>query len=178
MPADYRPGMAGPQEIVDALHTRFGAAITASFVLDKHPRVHLNAPDWPAVAGFLKNEPSLAFDWLSSLGGLDYPADNTMAIVVDLFSTRHLHRFAVKVFTPRESPSIPSVAPLWPAADWHERETFDLLGIDFPGHPDLRRILMADDWQGHPLRKDYVFPREVHGIPGSVELDWQQKPAK
>jgi NADH-quinone oxidoreductase subunit C len=81
----------------------------------------------------------------------------------------------VKIFTPRNQPAVPSVADLWPAANWHEREAFDLLGIQFTNHPDPRRILLADDWVGHPLRKDYVFPRQVNGIPGSVELDWQQK---
>ena len=69
---------------------------------------------------------------------------------------------------------MPSVHQLWASANWHEREAFDLLGIEFTGHPDLRRILCADDWVGFPLRKDYEFPREYHGIPGSVELDWQQ----
>lgn len=163
-------------EIVTKLTDRFADGIAEAFPEGLHPRVHVNAADWPQVARFLKDEPSLAFDWLANLGGVDYAADDKMAVVYDLWSVRHRHTFAVKVFCARREPAVPSVASLWRAADWHERETYDLLGIDFPGHPDLRRILLADDWEGHPLRKDYIFPREYHGIPGSVELDWQQKP--
>jgi NADH-quinone oxidoreductase subunit C len=142
---------------------------------DKHPRIHINAADWREIAGFLLNDPSLKMDWLANLSGIDYAADEKMCTVYDLWSFEHRHQFAVKVFTPRDTPAVPSVCDLWPADNWHEREAFDLLGIQFPGHPDLRRILCADDWEGHPLRKDYVFPREYHGIPGSVELDWQQQ---
>ena len=168
--------MQTARSIIDLIQQRFDGAIVASFPLDKHPRVHINAGDWMELARFLKTAEQLKFDWLACLSGMDYPATGQMAIVVDLLSTTRGHRFAVKVFTPREAPSIPSATSIWPGANWHEREAFDLFGIDFPGHPDLRRILMADDWEGFPLRKDYEFPREVHGIPGSVELDWQQKP--
>jgi NADH-quinone oxidoreductase subunit C len=165
-----------PQQIATAVNARFGAKIIASFPDDKHPRVHVNAEDWRELAEFLFREPAIQLDWLQCLSGVDYVADEKMCCVYDLWSFEHRHAMAVKVFTQREKPSIPSVADLWPAADWHEREAYDMLGIDFPGHPDLRRILCADDWEGFPLRKDYVFPREYHGIPASVELDWQQKP--
>jgi NADH-quinone oxidoreductase subunit C len=66
---------------------------------------------------------------------------------------------------------IPSVADIWSAADWHEREAYDLMGVTFTGHPDPRRILCPDDWEGHPLRKDYEFPLEYHGIPGTTEYE-------
>jgi NADH-quinone oxidoreductase subunit C len=165
-----------PPEIINLLQQRFPGKILAAFGEDKHPRVHVNAEDWREIATFLLGEPALKLDWLANLSGLDYAADEKMCVVYDLWSFDLHHRFAVKVFTLRQNPSIPSVFDLWPAANWHEREAFDLLGIDFPGHPDLRRILCADDWQGFPLRKDYIFPREYHGIPGSVELDWQQQP--
>jgi len=164
-----------PLAIANLLQEKFPGKIISVFAEDKHPRVHIDAGNWREIATFLLGEPSLKMDWLANLGGLDYAADERMAVVYDLWSFDHRHRFAVKVFTSREKPCIPSVSDLWPAANWHEREAFDLLGIDFPGHPDLRRILCADDWEGFPLRKDYVFPREYHGIPGSVELDWQQE---
>jgi NADH-quinone oxidoreductase subunit C len=163
-------------QIVEKLQQKFGSKITAAFPDDKHPRVHIDAADLREIGQFLYSDPELKLDWLANHTGIDYVADQKMACCYDLWSFDLRHVFAVKVFTPRENPSIPSVADLWPAADWHEREAFDLLGIDFPGHPDLRRILCADDWEGFPLRKDYVFPREYHGIPGSVELDWQHKP--
>ena len=164
-----------PQEIVAALQERFGEAIVESFPEDKHPRVHVHATHVRKILEFLRHDPSLKMDWLRCLSGVDYVGDARLAVVYDLWSFDLRHTFAVKAFCPRDNPHLPSVADLWPAANWHEREAYDLLGITFDGHPDLRRILCADDWVGHPLRKDYVFPREYHGIPGSVELDWQQK---
>ena len=79
--------------------------------------------------------------------------------------------FAIRVVVDRNDPVIPSVADIWPTADWHEREAYDLMGIRFSNHPDLRRILCPDDWEGHPLRKDYEFPLEYHGIPGTTESE-------
>jgi NADH-quinone oxidoreductase subunit C len=138
------------------LKEKFGGELLAAFPDEKHPRIHIDAANLRPVMEFLFRDPALKLDWLQNLSGVDY--------------------FAVKAYSPRENPHVPSVVDLWPAADWHEREAFDMFGIVFDGHPDLRRILCAEDWEGFPLRKDYVFPREYHGIPGSVELDWQQQP--
>jgi NADH-quinone oxidoreductase subunit C len=165
-----------PQQIAQALQDRFGAKITASLPDDRHPRVHVDAENWRELAEFVNRDPAIKLDWLQCLSGVDYVADGKMCCVYDLWSFDHRHAIAIKVYTPREKPAISSVCDLWPAADWHEREAFDMFGIDFPGHPDLRRILCAEDWEGYPLRKDYQFPREYHGIPASVELDWQHKP--
>jgi NADH-quinone oxidoreductase subunit C len=165
-----------PTQIAQTLSNRFEGKITASFPADKHPRVHANTSDWLPIAQFLREEPSLSFDWLQCLSGVDYVADGKLCVVYDLWSFDHRHTFAVKVFCPRDDARVPSVVRLWSAADWQEREAYDMFGIVFEGHPDLRRILCADDWEGFPLLKDYVFPREYHGIPASVELDWQQKP--
>jgi NADH-quinone oxidoreductase subunit C len=163
------------QEIIQKIQDKFPGQVVAAFAQDKHPRIHVEAANWRPIAEFLRSDPELQFDWLANLSGVDYAADDKLAVVYDLWSFDKRHEFAVKVYCPRKEPHVASVCDLWRAADWHEREAFDLLGFVFDGHPDLRRILLADDWEGHPLRKDYVFPREYHGIPGSVELDWQQK---
>lgn len=165
-----------PQQITETIQAKFGDKILAAFPADKHPRVHVDASTWRELAQFLYSDPQLRLDWLADLAGVDYAADGKLCVVYDLWSYDLNHSFAVKVFCPRDNPHVPTVCDLWRAADWHEREAFDLLGIIFDGHPDLRRILLSEDWEGFPLRKDYVFPREYHGIPGSVEMDWQQKP--
>ena len=186
-PAGIISGMAGYTETIQAgqltptriaaiIRDKFGELILEDNSDDKHPRVHISADNWRAVAEFLRHDERCRFNWLSCITSLDYVADDKLACCYDLMSYQYRHEFAIKVFTDRDNPSIPSVADIWPAANWHEREAFDLMGIDFPGYPDLRRILLPEDWVGHPLRKDYVFPREYHGIPGSYEMDWQQKP--
>jgi NADH-quinone oxidoreductase subunit C len=121
------------------------------------------------VAAFLKYDPGLAFDCLSNISGVDYPKRNVIEVVYHLYSYRHRHPFVLKVEALRDDPVLPSVASLWSHADWQEREVFDLLGVRFDGHPDLRRILMPEDWPGHPLRKDFVEPEEYHGISTSRE---------
>lgn len=81
-----------------------------------------------------------------------------------LLSIRHRHRLGVKALLPKERPQIPSAVPIYRAAQWHEREAAEMFGIVYAGHPDPRNILLPDDWAGYPLRKDYEFPKEYHGI--------------
>ncbi|MCC7204229.1 MAG: NADH-quinone oxidoreductase subunit C [Phycisphaeraceae bacterium] len=173
-PGEYR---MTPAQIVQHLRTVLGQAVTDALVDpgQKHPRLHTTAEHWRALAERLANDPLLAFDWLSCLTAVDYAADQKLAAAYDLRSTRHGHEIAVKVYLDRDKPELPTVMDLWPAADWHEREAYDLMGIRFTGHTDLRRILLPEDWIGHPLRKDYVFPRQYQGIPATYELDWQQQ---
>ncbi|MEW6249895.1 MAG: NADH-quinone oxidoreductase subunit C [Planctomycetota bacterium] len=87
---------------------------------------------------------------------------------VDLPYVENAGTIAVRVRVPREGGAVRSVGDVWPAAEWHEREAYDLLGVQFEQHPDLRRILCPDDWRGFPLRKDYEFPKEYHGIPSAA----------
>ncbi len=163
-------------QIADKLTTKFGDQIIEAFGEDKHPRIDVDAAHWREIASFLLTDPELKFDFLMSVTAIDYVGQDKLAAVYDLRSFDHGHEFAVKVFCDRANPEMESVADLWPAANWHEREAFDLMGIVFTNHPDLRRILMSEDWVGHPLQKDYEFPKEYHGIPNTYELNWQQKP--
>ncbi|MBM4015941.1 MAG: NADH-quinone oxidoreductase subunit C [Planctomycetes bacterium] len=93
-------------------------------------------------------------------------------VIWHLRSVTQHHLLAVKCRLPIDDPRVDSVADLWPAADWHERETWDLVGITFTGHPNLRRILLPEGWEGHPLRKDYVYPKEFGGINLEVDAPW------
>jgi NADH-quinone oxidoreductase subunit C len=104
----------------------------------------------------LHQNPSTFFDMLSCVTGIDNGAETkTMEVVYNLYSIPFNHQLMVKVVLPREKPEIDSVASIWRGADWYEREVFDMFGIKFMGHPDLRRILMPADWEGFPLRKDF-----------------------
>lgn len=111
------------------------------------------------VAGFLRDAEGLAFDFLSCISAVDY-REKGFQVVYHLLSLLAGKQLVLKIDVPdREHPSLPSVVELWPTANWYEREAWDLMGIHFEGHPDLRRILMREDWVGHPLRKDYVDQR-------------------
>ena len=116
---------------------------------------------------FLRDEPELRFDFLQCLTAVDWPKREVQEVVYHLFSYRHRHSLCVKTEVPRDAPRLPSVAAIWPTANWHEREQFDLLGVVFEGHPELRRILMPDDWVGHPMRKDFHEPKSYRGMPTS-----------
>ncbi len=117
-----------------------------------------------AVMRELRDRPGLEFGYLRCLSGQDLPPDR-MAVVYHLSSISSRGKLTVRIEVSRERPAVPSVVGIWPTADWYEREAYDLLGIDFPGHPDLRRIMLPDDWEGHPLRKDWKDPPEIYGIP-------------
>ncbi|TVX89492.1 NADH-quinone oxidoreductase subunit C [Paenibacillus agilis] len=117
------------------------------------PTITVKKGHWLAAAHWLQVNKDWSCDYLRNLAGVDL--GDELEVVYHLISLQTRREIAVHVKTEREQPSIPSVTPLWPTANWNEREVYDLLGIDFPGHPDLRRIMMPDDWVGHPLRKDY-----------------------
>lgn len=123
------------------------------------------------VCRFLRDTSSLHFDFLSLISGVDYGVeDGRFAVVYHLASIPYKTQLTLKVYLPHTNrsednlPSLPSVTSVYKTADWHERETYDLCGIFFENHPDLRRILLPDDWEGHPLRKDYKTAETYKGI--------------
>jgi NADH-quinone oxidoreductase subunit C len=124
------------------------------------------------VCKFLKDDPELSFDYLVDICGVDYYREkDRFAVVYNLWSLKNKFRLRLKVFVDESDLVVPSVTGVWSAANWHERETFDMFGIKFSGHPDLRRIYMPEDFEYFPLRKD--FP--LQGIPGSIPLPGQEK---
>jgi NADH-quinone oxidoreductase subunit C len=171
-------------EIVALLESTFPGRIKSKKLDAIDPFVVVDPGDLIEVCRFLRNDSRLRFDLLNCISGVDYLEPDPkkapkagfephLEVVYHLSSFTHRHRFVLKIVLPRwkddqagKLPEVPSVTSLWKAADWHEREVFDLSGVWFTDHPDLRRILTSEDWVGHPLRKDYEFPLEYHGIRG------------
>ena len=171
-------------EITAILEEKFGPKIKSKNLEALDPFAVIDPADLVDVCFFLRDDPRLRFEMLNSISGVDYLEPDAKKVakagfdphceVVYHFQSITLnHRFVLKLILPRwkddkvgELPEVPSVTSIWPAANWHEREVYDLSGIWFTGHPDLRRILLSEDWVGHPLRKDYEFPLEYHGIRG------------
>ena len=170
-------------EIVAALEEKFGAKVKSKGLEAIDPFVVVEPGSLVEVVRFLKEEPRLAFDMLHNVSGVDYLEPDPkkapkagfephVEVVYHLQSFRHRHRLVVKVSLPRwkdqpgQLPEVPTLTGLYNSANWHERETYDLSGVRFVGHPNLRRILCPEDWVGHPLRKDYEMPLEYHGMRG------------
>lgn len=113
------------------------------------------------VCRFFRDTEGLEYIFLSDITAIDYfPQEPRFALSYHLYSMLYTRRLRIKVFLPGDDPRLPSVTSVWPSADWEEREAFDMMGIIFDGHPSLRRVLMPDDWEGHPQRKDYPLGYE------------------
>jgi NADH-quinone oxidoreductase subunit C len=160
------------REIYDALAARFGDAVH-DFVEavpkdgPREPYCKVRPDRLLDVLAALRDDPAFKLDFLQNLTAVDWIKQGVLQVVYHLFSYAHRHELAVKVDLPRDRARVASVAGLWKNADWLEREQFDLLGVVFEGHPDLRRLLMPDDWVGHPMRKDYREAAEYRGMPTS-----------
>jgi len=154
--------------ILEAVDAPVPATKEKAGVLD--PFVRVAPKDLVEVMTFCRDDARLGMDLLACLTAVDYPKDARFQLVYNLRSVRLRHDLTVKVDVPREDPRVPTLENVYRTADWHERESFDLMGIRFEGHHNLVRILCAEDWEGHPLRKDYVTPEYYHDIPNAFEM--------
>lgn len=173
------------QAIHAVLLEKFGAAAVGTEVHKAiDPWIQVSPAAIVEVGTFLRDDPRFKFDHLNDLCGVDYFEPDAkkaekfghaphIEVVYQLTSVSLKHRIKLKVSVARwandevgQLPIVPSVSSVWGIANWHEREAYDMFGIHFDGHPNLRRILCPEDWVGYPLRKDYEFPMEYHGVRG------------
>jgi NADH-quinone oxidoreductase subunit C len=156
-------------EIHERLKAELGDAVGPLSEPKIDPFAVLQADRIVDAARFLKTAPGIELDHCNVITGIDWPKRNVIEVVYHLFSYRHRHGIVLKVEADRAKPVVPSVESVWKTANWMERECYDLLGVVFTGHPDLRRILLPDDWEGFPLRKDYQEQGGYHGISNERE---------
>ena len=155
-------------QIFARLQTLAGDAVSAFTVEGTRDPYCKVAPDkWHEVALMLRDDAELKMDFLQNVTAVDWPKQSKIEVVYHLYSYPLRHSFVVKADLPRDKPVVPSVADVWWAAEWNEREQYDLLGVGFSGHPDLRRVMLPDDWVGHPLRKDYKEQAMYREMPTS-----------
>lgn len=175
--------MAG-SSLFDQLKKKFGDRVVCEVSDAVDPWIEVTPEGLVPVCRFLKTAADLQFDLLNCITAVDYfepdpkKAAKTgwtphLELVYHLSSVAKKHSLVVKLQLPRwkddqpgQLPEVPTVSDIWRTADWHEREVYDLSGVEFVGHPDMRRILCPEDWVGHPLRKDYQMPLDYHGIRG------------
>jgi NADH-quinone oxidoreductase subunit C len=149
-----------PLQIAKMIEEKFTGQVLGTMSYADQVGVMLKKDLIKDICLYLRDEPSIKMDHLSDLTAVDYsayPGDTgpRFEVVYNMISTVYRHRIRLKVRVPEDDPRIDSVSSVWNTANCHERETYDLMGVRFDGHPDLRRILLPEDWVGHPLRKEY-----------------------
>jgi NADH-quinone oxidoreductase subunit C len=155
------------EKVLEKLRAKHGEAVVEANEFRGELTIVIPKERIVEVCRFMKEDEELVFDLLADLCGIDmYISENRFGVIYNLYSLKTRHRIRLKTFTDVENPKVPTVTGVWGTANWHERETFDMFGIIFEGHPDLRRMYMPDEFEYHPLRKD--FP--LMGIPGSLDL--------
>ena len=149
------------EEIVAFIETK---ASGKALVIEGKTVITVSPENWSEISALLKNESKLNFDYLMCISAYDKGDNKVYGAAYNFYSTVKNHYLEVRVEA-EDGTSIPSVVELWKSADWHEREAYDMMGINFEGHPDLKRILLSEDWEGYPLRKNYKEPDYYHGVP-------------
>ena len=142
------------------------SSLNSSIEYDKESNLFIlrDATQWLDICQSLIDNSMLKFDYLMCISSYDKGDGKTYGVAYNFYSNKNKHYLEIRIEV-EDSISIPSITSLWKTADWHEREAFDMMGIQFEGHPELKRILLADDWEGHPLRKNFKEPDYYHGMP-------------
>jgi NADH-quinone oxidoreductase subunit C len=164
------PSLLKPEEVGARLRARFGRDISEVSDQHGHAAVTVTVERYHDLVRFLRDEPEFACDYCDFTTGVDLGPEGGFEVVTHLFSTAHHHNVRVKVALPHESPVCPTISDLYATCDWHERETAEMFGIRFEGHPQPVRLLLSEPFEGHPLRKDFpLMTREAKPWPGAVE---------
>lgn len=159
-----------PEETVSRLRARFGDDVVDAAEDHGHAVATVSVERYRDVCRFLRDEPELACDYCDFTTGVDLGPEGGFEVVTHLHSTIHLHNVRLKVRLPHEDPSCPTISDLYPTSNWHERETQEMFGIRFEGHPQPVKLLLSEPFDGHPLRKDFtLMSREAKPWPGAVE---------
>jgi NADH-quinone oxidoreductase subunit C len=153
-----------PAEIFSRLEKQFSGKVSGFEADVPEPYLFVGAEEIVEVCRFLRDAADLKFEVLSDQTAVDWPKEEKIQLVYHLYSYSGKHQIILKVDLPRDNPKIATVENIWKVANWFEREIFDLFGVNFEGHSDLRRILLPEDWEGYPLRKDYIEQEEYDGI--------------
>jgi NADH-quinone oxidoreductase subunit C len=177
----HTPGL-NPKDISEKIKEKFPDQVIDVAEFRDQVSVIVKKDQIVPICKYLHDDPLMSLDHLQDLTAVDYlkKKDVRFEVVYNLYSIRYRHKIRIRAQVPENDPKISSVVPIWAGANWHERECYDMFGIVFSGHPDLRRILMPEDWDGFPLRKDYplIGPEFEKDWPGFVEVVKKAKELK
>ncbi len=164
-----------PPEIESRLRAQFGDDVAAFADQHGHAVATVDASRYRELVRFLRDEPGFACDYLDFVSAVDLGEDG-FEVVTHLYSITHRHNVRVKVRLPKDGPVCPTISDLYAGANWHERETMEMFGIDFADHPLPVKLLLSEPFEGHPLRKDFVLmSREAKRWPGAVEGEEEEE---
>ena len=164
-----------PPEIGERLRAQFGEDVLDFQEQFGHAVATVTPGRYREIAVFLRDDPDLAFDFFDFTGGVDY-GEEGIEIVTHVASTEHGHQVRLKVRCSKEQPECPTLSDIYPGANWHERETAEMFGVTFEGHPQPVKLLLAEEFEGNPLRKDFpLMTREAKPWPGAVEGEEEEE---
>ena len=160
--SDSKKDKTTNEHIAELLIQQFPDDINKELSSNKH--IQIQPKNWLVISKYLRDDPACLFDSLQCITGVDLGEESDLEVRYNLHSMTHRHAVEIRISCPRIKAKVPSVESIWRIGDWFERETYDMYGIEFEGHRDLKRILLPEDWEGWPLRKNYEVQETYHGI--------------